>query len=435
MSAALPIVQQLDWGRVEWLWLPGDPVGPHVAVSMVDLAPGRSIMPHVHLGEEQLIVVLQGQGSDTSQAKPEHLAPGKAYRLAGDCRHEMLCTPGSALRFIVIARAVRSGRLPVLRDANFLGVVELFARHTGLGVCVVSPDGHCGNFGPYRSTFCNLVCTNSDARAICRRKLSRGAARAYKLQRAFPVTCCFPGTLSIVMPAPQHMGQNKALVCGPMLVNRIEATQLEQFLTDMRSQDAGELRRALDKIPQAPVYRLWTAATALHTALQPRAPDQPTTPQPQPSSSAPPGRGLDTRLVVEAIQRFLETASADQMNLTQVSKHLHMNPSHLSRVFPRWMGHSFGEYVRRLKMERAKRLLETNDAPVHRIAAACGYRDVCHFERVFRAHVGLSPNTYRRLSRAEADDRVGAHMPREMRVPMPRPRNTGRWTDRGGQRA
>lgn len=418
MSPTVPMVQQLDWGRVEWLWLPDEPVGPHVAVSMVDLAPGGCIMPHVHLGEEQLIVVLQGQGSDTADARRQHLEPGKTYQLAGDCSHGMLCTPGSVLRFIVVARPVRSERLPLLRDADSLSVMEMFARHTGLGVCIVSPDASCGNFGPYRSTFCNLVCADADARADCRRKLSRGAARAHKLERAVPVTCCFPGTLSIVMPAPQHMEQNKALVCGPMLVNRIETAQLEQFLASMPSRDTGELQRALEKIPQAPVYRLWTAATALHTALGPPTPNQLTS-QPQPLAATRPGRGSDpgTRLVVEAIERFLESAPANQMNLTQVSRHLHMNPSHLSRVFPRWMGHSFGQYVRRLKIERAKRLLERDDSPVHRIAAACGYRDVSHFEQVFRAHVGVSPNAYRRLSRARGDDRGAPPSQRDPRLP------------------
>jgi AraC-like DNA-binding protein len=202
-----------------------------------------------------------------------------------------------------------------------------------------------------------------------------------------------------------------------MLVNRIETAQLEQFLAHMRPRDTGELQRALEKIPQAPVYRLWTAATALHTALGPPAPNQLTS-KPQSPSSTRPGRGLDpgTRLVVEAIERFLESAPANQMNLAQVSKHLRMNPSHLSRVFPRWMGHSFGQYVRQLKIERAKRLLEREDSPVHRIAAACGYRDVCHFERVFRAHVGVSPNAYRRLSRARGDDSAGPPSKRDPRL-------------------
>lgn len=68
----------------------------------------------------------------------------------------------------------------------------------------------------------------------------------------------------------------------------------------------------------------------------------------------------------------------------------------LKRRFRQATGMTAIEYVQTLRLEDAKRRLETNDDPIEEIAIDVGYEDASFFRRLFRRRVGLTPNEYRR---------------------------------------
>ncbi|MDE6807985.1 MAG: helix-turn-helix transcriptional regulator, partial [Prevotella sp.] len=55
-------------------------------------------------------------------------------------------------------------------------------------------------------------------------------------------------------------------------------------------------------------------------------------------------------------------------------------------------------YVTQRKMERAEVMLVTTDLPVNRIADLLGYDDNSYFNRLFRKHIGITPQQYRSRS-------------------------------------
>src|SRR5690606_18057259 len=57
-------------------------------------------------------------------------------------------------------------------------------------------------------------------------------------------------------------------------------------------------------------------------------------------------------------------------------------------------------YVQRLRIERAKRLLEAGSESVDGISWRVGYEDPAFFRRLFKRLTGLSPSQYRRRFRA-----------------------------------
>lgn len=73
-----------------------------------------------------------------------------------------------------------------------------------------------------------------------------------------------------------------------------------------------------------------------------------------------------------------------------------VSPEHLARTFREQMDCTVGEYVRRLRVKRARRVLEEGEIPLSRIALRLGFYDQPHFTRTFRAHVGCPPGEYRR---------------------------------------
>lgn len=67
-----------------------------------------------------------------------------------------------------------------------------------------------------------------------------------------------------------------------------------------------------------------------------------------------------------------------------------------TRRFRRATGMAPIEYVHTLRLEEAKRLLETGDEPVESIAIDVGYEDASFFRRLFRRRVGMTAREYRR---------------------------------------
>src|SRR5690606_13715627 len=69
----------------------------------------------------------------------------------------------------------------------------------------------------------------------------------------------------------------------------------------------------------------------------------------------------------------------------------------LKRRFKAATGHTLIEHLHNLRVEEAKKMLETTHGPVAEISAAVGYEDISFFRALFRRLTGLTPGQYRRL--------------------------------------
>ncbi|WP_165971885.1 helix-turn-helix domain-containing protein [Paenibacillus piri] len=94
-------------------------------------------------------------------------------------------------------------------------------------------------------------------------------------------------------------------------------------------------------------------------------------------------------------QRFVYNHLDRKISLEDAAEHLHLHPSYLSRLFKRETGENFVEYVTRMKMMRAKELLEITDKTVEEIAEMLGYENKNYFGKLFKAHTGILPNAFR----------------------------------------
>lgn len=70
-------------------------------------------------------------------------------------------------------------------------------------------------------------------------------------------------------------------------------------------------------------------------------------------------------------------------------------PRTFKRRFTAATSHTPIAYVQRLRVERAKRLLEGGDTPIEEISWAVGYEDAASFRRLFKRVTGLTPGAYR----------------------------------------
>ncbi|TVY00267.1 response regulator [Paenibacillus cremeus] len=98
--------------------------------------------------------------------------------------------------------------------------------------------------------------------------------------------------------------------------------------------------------------------------------------------------------VVEAC-KYVSLHLDRRISLEEVSEHLHLNASYFSRMFKKETGESFIEYVTRMKMERAKELLDRTSHSVGKICELLGYDNQSYFIKIFKSHTGVTPVEYR----------------------------------------
>jgi AraC family transcriptional regulator len=96
---------------------------------------------------------------------------------------------------------------------------------------------------------------------------------------------------------------------------------------------------------------------------------------------------------------YLHAHFLDDVTSEAVAAACCVHPSHLMRTFRRCQGGTIGEYVRGLRIDHARRLLEATDIPLGELALDSGFCDQGHFTRAFKARTGISPGEFRKSRR------------------------------------
>jgi transcriptional regulator GlxA family with amidase domain len=94
-------------------------------------------------------------------------------------------------------------------------------------------------------------------------------------------------------------------------------------------------------------------------------------------------------------QHWLSTQRERPISIADVARHVCLEPRTFLRRFSSATGMNPSEYQQRLRITRAREMLEFSRTSIDEIAARVGYDDVGGFRRVFRKIVGLTPSEYR----------------------------------------
>ncbi len=88
------------------------------------------------------------------------------------------------------------------------------------------------------------------------------------------------------------------------------------------------------------------------------------------------------------------------LDLADLAGHARMSVRTFTRRFRDETGMSPGRWLQRQRVELARRLLESTDLPIDRVAAQCGFGTAASLRQHLHAAVGVSPAAYRRAFRA-----------------------------------
>lgn len=100
---------------------------------------------------------------------------------------------------------------------------------------------------------------------------------------------------------------------------------------------------------------------------------------------------------VKELKEIIQDQIDTNLSLTNISKSLDINPSYLSREFSKHFNNlSFGEYTRKMRIEKAIELMKTSPYSLTEISYLTGFSDQSHFTRIFKKHTGQNPSSFRK---------------------------------------
>ena len=100
--------------------------------------------------------------------------------------------------------------------------------------------------------------------------------------------------------------------------------------------------------------------------------------------------GKSLRLA-QALKQRIENDFRQRLSMSTLAKEFKVTPGHMARTFRMIVGISPLEYLHRLRLEEAYRLLSVTSMNVSEAASEVGFDDANYFSRLFRKKMGMSP--------------------------------------------
>jgi AraC family transcriptional regulator len=100
---------------------------------------------------------------------------------------------------------------------------------------------------------------------------------------------------------------------------------------------------------------------------------------------------------VGVIYELMNDRWNEPLSLKDLSQAAGVHPVTVSKFFPKYFSCTFGEYMRRLKIEKSLRMIKNSPCSLTEIAYECGFYDQSHFTRTFKHLTGFLPNSYAKL--------------------------------------
>lgn len=119
------------------------------------------------------------------------------------------------------------------------------------------------------------------------------------------------------------------------------------------------------------------------------------------------------------IEQYLRDRVRQQVRLNEIAQHVSLSVSHFCRAFKRTFGTTPHNYLVRLRLARAKKLMLQTGSELGQIALACGFSDQSHLCRTFRRETGETPGCWRRRNCEMPQSPATGHLSIDTAQPCP----------------
>lgn len=104
----------------------------------------------------------------------------------------------------------------------------------------------------------------------------------------------------------------------------------------------------------------------------------------------------DKTTIVNTVLEFINDNYMNEITLDVLSQNMYLSPIYVSKIFKESTGDSPINYLIKLRLSKAKILLEEGELPIKSIALAVGYNDVYHFSKLFKKYYSCPPSALKR---------------------------------------
>jgi len=112
----------------------------------------------------------------------------------------------------------------------------------------------------------------------------------------------------------------------------------------------------------------------------------------------------EQRMVIEKAKLFIRDHLSEKVNLKLISEQVYLSETYFSFLFKKVTGVTYIDYIQKLRMNEAKKLLVTTTFKVYEIAEMIGYSDYKYFSVQFKKYVAMTPKDYRNQKRREDEN-------------------------------
>lgn len=99
--------------------------------------------------------------------------------------------------------------------------------------------------------------------------------------------------------------------------------------------------------------------------------------------------------IVNQVKQIVSRDLGSDISVKTIADRVYLHPVYLSKVFKSVTGESLGDYIIRMRMEKALYMLKHTNKRIYEITMELGYQNPQYFSKMFKKYYGMTPNEYR----------------------------------------
>ena len=279
----------------------------------------------------------------------------------------------------------------IASSSNYRSFADAFREATGLALALVSARAGAGDAcaaDRREIELCRILRQHPAGRIACESFDGRVAERA-AARKCLYSTTCFAGMVETAVPIFSSRQQVATLMAGKVFMDRRKPDDWRRIMKLLGCCDQIELeriKRAYRAVPVIRGRRVQAASSLLkffRKTLEEHIPGWLLADSPD----APPS--------VSKAGSYIREHAIEPIHLPEVARQAGLSVQHFCEVFRTHTGLTFTQFLNRVRVEKAKTLLQDNAKRIAEIGFACGFESVTTFNRTFKRVAGVAPGKYR----------------------------------------
>lgn len=326
----------------------------------------------------------------------------------------------------------------IINVDNFQKMQDNIAEVTGIAMVTVDYKGKKITTHSKCNEFCKFIRLHLDVGQLCEKCDARGGLEAARLQQPY-IYICHVGVIDLAIPIVidgQYFG---AVMAGQVIIKDEEKEDLEQivnnkyFKTELEKE--GELKALYEKLPRMTLDRVKSVANmifhisnyiveeALLKINLNKLNDKSLTVGSFKTTKLQLKKASKVKIVEDNLKNNITVDFSEDENnlkcknkcdiilkpaldyiqknyryaitLNGMASLCNISPSYFSKLFKKSIEDNFSSYINKVRIKKAKELLETSDVPISNLALDLGFEDCGYFIKVFKKMEGATPAVYR----------------------------------------